>query len=146
MFSHAQSAIRILTGELNAFAYGTSGVIARARQFMADSNHSLQIALTDDFDDSAALRHPLLAALGPGSNVTLIRVPSEFAKHIPCHFAVMDDDSYRYEGDKTKPAAIAVFGDRAFAGELTKLFSAISRYSGNSSSLDSIRQKSLAPA
>jgi hypothetical protein len=122
MFKNASDKIRILTGELNARVYGAPEIVAAARQFLADADHSLEIIFECEFNDNDAARHPLLAALGPGANVTLWRLEPKFRQAVTAHFALMDEDSYRYEADKTKDSAVAAFGDREFTESLIRLF------------------------
>jgi hypothetical protein len=128
MFSSASKSIRILTGSLNARVYGSPEVIACARQFLATSGHSLEIIFEDEIDEDAVARHPLLASLGPGANVRLWKLKSVFRKKIVAHFALMDDDSYRFEADKTKPSAIAAFGDKVFCKTLSGFFETLQKY------------------
>ena len=128
MFSAASKSIRILTGSLNARVYGSPEVIACARQFLATSGHTLEVIFEDELDDDAVARHPLLASLGPGANVRLWKLDPTLRKKITSHFALMDDDSYRFEADKAKPSAIAAFGDRAFCKSLSTFFEALKKY------------------
>lgn len=125
IFGNAQRSVKILTGELNARVYGTSQVIAKALQFLANSDHSLDIVFESTFDDGEAARHPLLSAIRESPNVQLWRLSPSATSELKFHCALMDDDSYRYEGDKTKPAAIAAFGDRDFARTLGAVFAAL---------------------
>ena len=121
MFRHASSAVRILTGELNARVYGTPEVISRAQEFLANSEHTLEIIFEGDFDDAELKRHPLLASVNP-SNVKLFRLNADLKSKVRAHFAIMDTDSYRFEADKLKPSAVAAFGDKSFARDLLNVF------------------------
>ena len=38
------------------------------------------------------------------------------------HFVVVDDDSYRFESDKTKPSAVAAFGHKEGAENLNEIY------------------------
>jgi hypothetical protein len=128
MFGAASKSIRILTGSLNARVYGTPEVIVCAQQFLANPIHSLEIIFEDDLDDDAIARHPLLASLGPGANAKLWKLKPAFRKKIESHFALMDDDSYRFEADKTQPSAIAAFGDKGFYNTLSTFFDALKEF------------------
>jgi hypothetical protein len=125
MFRHAKKRVRILTGELNARAYGTPYVIDSALQFLANSDHSLEIIFEGQFDDGEARRHPLLAMIGTDANVILYRLREDQRANVKSHFALMDDASYRYEADKRRPSAIAAFNDKTFAEQLTSIFEAL---------------------
>jgi hypothetical protein len=122
MFLNASKCVRILTGELNARVYGTPAVISAARQFLADSNHRLEIIFEGPFDDGEAARHPLLTVIGSNPNVSLWRLRPEVQGKLRSHFALMDDDSYRFEPDKREPSAVAAFGDPAFNSKLREVF------------------------
>lgn len=123
MFRTASKSLRILTGTLNARVYGTPEAIERAKQFLANPAHTLSIIFEEPFTAEQADRHPLLAAVRHFPNVKLYSLKPELRDRISSHFAVTDEDSYRYEADKTKPSAVAAFGDKeGMAGTLTKTF------------------------
>jgi hypothetical protein len=122
MFQTASRKIRILTGELNPRVYGTPEVVAYSRQFLADSDHSLEIIFEGDFDENQAARHPLLSAAGPGANLRLWKLKPDFRSRVISHFALMDDDTYRFEADKTKSSAVAAFGNKEFTKVLSDVF------------------------
>jgi hypothetical protein len=63
MFANAQKSVRIMTGELNARVYGTPEVIREASQFLANSEHSVQIVVESSCDDGEIARHPLLSTI-----------------------------------------------------------------------------------
>jgi hypothetical protein len=125
MFANAQKAVRILTGELDARVYGTPEIIREAGQFLANSDHSLTVIAESGFDDDEISRHPLLSTIQASANFHLYRATPELTSVLKFHFALMDDDSYRFEADKSKTAAIAAFGDKPFAQTLAGLFEAI---------------------
>lgn len=122
MFKNASNSVRILTGELNARVYGTPEMIAAARQFLVNSDHQLEVLFEGNFDDNEAVRHPLLAAVGHFSNVKLWRLKPSLRERVLSHFSLMDSDCYRFEGDKSKPSAIAAFGDAQFTKKLSDIF------------------------
>ena len=49
-------------------------------------------------------------------------IPEAIHDDFDFHFLVMDDDSYRFESDKTKHAAIAAFGDTEGADNLKDIY------------------------
>lgn len=124
-FKTAAKQIYILTGELNPRVYGTPEVVASARQFLADADHSLEIIFEGDFDENQTARHPLLSAIGPGAKLKVWKLDPKFRKNVPAHFALMDTDSYRFEADKTQSSAVAAFGDKEFTSLLTTVFQAL---------------------
>lgn len=125
IFLNASKSIQILTGELNARVYGTDRIVSAARQFLADSEHQLEIVFEGPIEVADAGRHPLLAIIGYDANVKLWKVNPKFRGRLVSHFALMDDDSYRFEPDKNEPSAVAAFGDRKFADQLGKIFTAL---------------------
>ena len=121
MFSHARKDVSILTGKLNARVYGTNEVLEQARLFLADSDHRVCVLMEDNAP--ANLKdHPFIEEFRDYENVEFKYVPESVRGLYDFHFLVMDSDSYRFEEDKTKPAAIAAFGDVDGAKNIEHIF------------------------
>lgn len=120
LFENADDCVRILSGKLNAHVYGQSGVIEKARLFLADPNHRIMVLLESP-QDLDKKDHPFYTAFESNDDVEFRAMGDSF---IPpdYHFTVMDDDSYRFEKDKNEPNAIAAFGNKETARNLTEIF------------------------
>lgn len=121
MFKAADSHVEILSGELNPRVYGLPEVIREASLFLVDADHKLRILVEED-QEADRIDHPFFEAFKDRDNVEFKRVLPESQEIYDFHFLVMDGDSYRFEEDKTKPAAIAAFGDVEGAENLGKIF------------------------
>jgi len=119
MFAAARSKIRLLTGDFNAKVYGNSAVVQRAREFIAHSDHTLEILVEDVTFNSS---HPLVAEIGAEDNVTFYEIPKAVSARIGFHFMTADDDCFRYEAEKNSHVAVAAFGDRETAQHLNEVF------------------------
>jgi hypothetical protein len=122
MLRNAKSSVRILTGELNARLYGTEQIILAARQFLSDFDRKLEIVVEGKPEDKEIILNPLIVAIKSSPNLKIWRLKPERRDQLKSHFALMDDDSYRYEPDKEEPSAIAAFGDKTFTKQLDKIF------------------------
>ena len=78
------------------------------------------------FGATRALRHWM-----EGTNVKLWRIRSTWQGKLKSHFALMDDDSYRFEADKTKDSAVAAFGDKAYFRTLDEFFETIKKFAAD---------------
>lgn len=117
MFDHAEASVRIFSGKLNKLAYGRAEVLAAAERFLWDESHQLRIVIEENMDED----HPFREIL-KRPNVHLSKINPVYAANIKFHFSLMDDCGYRYEGDKTKPGAIAVFGASDTGKKLADIF------------------------
>lgn len=121
MFAHAHKSVCVLSGKLNARVYGPEEVLAEAELFLADSTHSLRI-LVEQFDEMVWEKHPFFKKFAAHKNVAVRCVPPEHQQDYEFHFLLMDDDSYRFESDKSTHVAIAAFGDKQGAANLSGIF------------------------
>jgi hypothetical protein len=127
MFSHAVQSVKILTGTLNARVYGNEAVISAARQFLANPDHRLEIVFEEKIEELDLAHHPLLAALEGRENLQIWRVMPEYQGKFVSHFALMDDDSYRFEADKSQTSAVAAFGDKKRFKQLDSAFASVKK-------------------
>ena len=124
MFAHAEKHVNILTGKLNARVYGTEEVKEEARLFLADAENKVQI-LMEEVDMADLKDHPFFDEFHNYDNVVVREVPKELSSLYDFHFLVMDGDSYRFEEDKTKTAAVAAFGEPTGAANMERTFKRI---------------------
>lgn len=125
LFSSAERSIDILTGTLNPRVYGRDPVIKEAQLFMLTSPDSrIRIILEEDSSD-IRMRHPLLVALGEFKNVAVKFADQGVRSRYGFHFMVTDNDNYRFESDKERPAAIASFGHTEGSKNLRDAYSVL---------------------
>jgi len=128
MFGYAHDRVSILTGKLDARVYGPEAVVDKARIFLVDPKHSLRILVEDGIEELKS--HPLMklfcngknAAVGKHGNAEIRKVPDDLRGTYKFHFLVTDGDSYRFEQDKTKPVAVAAFGEAKGGANLEGIF------------------------
>lgn len=127
MFSYARESVRILTGSLNPTVYGRAEIVEEAQHFLRKSNdHQIYILYEDKEatdEDRWLKQHSFLSGLmNYRQQIHLRFVPDDWQETYDFHFVVMDDDSYRFEPDKTMFRAVAAFGDRPGGSNLRRLF------------------------
>lgn len=122
LFSQARKSVDILSGFCNARVYGRMAVGEEARLFLAlSAGNRLRVILEQDSPEDREI-NPFFKACSEFPNVEL-RIASQNVQDLyGFHFVLMDDDSYRFESDKTKPAAVAAFGDREGAKNLGGIY------------------------
>lgn len=124
MFAHAHTEVCVLSGELNARVYGRDDVVEQANLFLADPQHRAQF-LVEEPEALDWVNHPLLSALSDNENVEVRSVPREIQNRYKFHLIVMDEDSYRFEKDRSEPVAIAAFGDITGAENMKSIFNTL---------------------
>lgn len=135
MFKHANERISILTGWLNPDVYAQLHVLVAARDFVLYHERAKVEILIEEYDEWMINVHPLILVLNrvAGERTDAIQVkgvPRSVVDSYNYHFMVMDDDCFRYEDDRNKPAAIALFGNRDSAMHLRGIFDVIWDRSG----------------
>lgn len=125
LFSNAGESVDILTGSLNPRVYGRDRVIEEAQLFLLTSRENrIRIILEEDLED-VRMMHPLLVALRPYKNVDVKYASDDIRRHYDFHLIVTGNDHYRFEPDKSSPAAVAAFGDPAGGRNLRSVYSTI---------------------
>ena len=110
LLSNARRSVDILTGTLNPRVYGRDPVIKEAQLFLLTSpQNRIRIIMEEDWP-KGRMMHPLFVALKPFENVDVKLATEDVQKRYGFHFTVTDNDNYRFEDDKKRPAAIACFG------------------------------------
>ncbi|MDX8384077.1 MAG: hypothetical protein R8M45_08345, partial [Ghiorsea sp.] len=122
MFNHASQSIRIFSGNLDFGAYRNEGLLIAMRDFL-NSGKKLEIIIENDLDGKSDIADMIRTHK---DKVSLLKLDGSKLESEPTfHFTLMDECSYRFEGDKTKHAAIAAFGDIKFAKKLDTAFTAL---------------------
>ena len=122
LFSKAKRRVDVLSGIFNARVYGRAPVVEEAKLFLASSaNNRLRIILEENSPEDRAI-HPFFQACSELPSVELRIAPQDVQDQYGFHFALMDGDSYRFEGDKTKASAVAAFGHREGAENLDRIY------------------------
>ncbi len=123
LFKSAEEKIVVLSGSLNPRVYGRDEVVKEAELFLASSTENkLQIILEQD---SKKLRdvHPFFITCSRFRNLEVRVATPKVQDQYTFHFVAVDEDSYRFESDKNLPAAVAAFGDRGGATNLSDIHS-----------------------
>ena len=125
LFRHAKSEIRIISGSLKNDLFGQDALAREAEAFLELEDTKIQIAI----ENGVASLDPascFLSVLKKFKDRVELR---EMHAHVPAafkyHFTLADDDSYRFEPDKTESKAVGVFGDELGARKLREAFDVI---------------------
>lgn len=122
LFANADRRVDVLSGIFNARVYGRESVIEEAKLFLGSSaKNRLRIILEKDAPEDRMI-HPFFKACGSMPNIELRVAPQKVQDMYGFHFVVVDDDSYRFESDKTKPSAVAAFGHKEGAENLNEIY------------------------
>lgn len=125
LFMVAKNQVRLLTGQLEARFYGQDDLINEVKNFLAAPSRRLQILVEDEDAVSQITLHPLLSQIRDYQNVEIRAIPSNIRSHTRFHFAIADEDCFRFEKDTLKYAAFGAFGDKEFATPLISFFDQI---------------------
>ena len=124
IFRSAKKDVCIITERLNGHVFGREEVVREAKSFLSDGTHSLKI-LMEEGASVLSPGHPLVEEMRRHSNVEVRKLDPSVTAKLDYHFLVMDDDSYRFEPDKNKWEAVAVFGDSKGAQNLGSIFASL---------------------
>lgn len=125
MFRHATREVCIVTSRLNGRVFGGDEVVREARGFLSNADHRVRILMEDD-GSSLSEGHPFVEELRQHPKGYQIKQMGEtVANELSFHFTVADEDCYRFEQDKSKWEAIAVFGDTRGAERMRSVFETI---------------------
>lgn len=126
MFKNASAEMRIFSRELNEVVYGTDSMLDAVRGFISKPYSSLKILLERELTEEALETHSLIKALksvsGPHGSVEIIAASGNYSSGEVEHFAVMDNDGYRFEFDHDNTKAVANFNEPKVAKNLLKVF------------------------
>lgn len=122
LFANAERRVDVLSGILNARVYGRESVIEEAKLFLAlSAKNKLRIILEQDSPEDRTI-HPFFKASASMPNIELRVAPQKVQDTYGFHFVLVDNDSYRFESDKSKPSAIAAFGHKEGAENLNEIY------------------------
>ena len=126
LFSHAISAVRVFTGDLNARVYASEPIVSNAKEFLQSGVGKKIKILVQNPDVARNLNHELLrmcASVGP--DLCEVKIANETDQELKSHFVIMDEKGYRFEPDREKPTAIGCFNDKSTAKRLCDAFDAM---------------------
>jgi len=121
----AVEVVEILTGSLDAMAYGSDMVAQEAVNFLKRGQGRIKILSEVEIE---AELNPMLRAIKNANlieRVELWSVPLYVQKQYTCHFAVVDGRSFRFQARRDRFEAIVKFGDRTIGSALRQNFAAI---------------------
>lgn len=121
LIKSATADICIFSGRLNPRVYGPALTVDATAEFLGASGAKCKV-LVESLDDIDLDDHTLIDRLRDSDDFELRKLPEQLARDATFHFAVIDETSFRLEGDKNKPEAIAAFGDKKSAVLLKSLF------------------------
>ena len=124
MIAGASQSVSILSRNLDARVYGRDRVLSNTEEFLSEQSHEMRILL-EERDQAGFDSNPFLSKFENWPNVELRFVPPAVQKRYDFHFLIADRESYRFEPDKSKPAAIVGFGETKGAVHLQGLFDRI---------------------
>lgn len=133
MFDNATAEMRIYSGKLIHSVYSGEGIEKAAIKFLSRPYASLKILLQHKVTPSEIADHPLLVRLSevkPRGSLIIRNAVGSYAKEDTNHFAVMDNDGFRYELDHGNCEAVANFNEPDTAKILVQAFDAAFRFSG----------------
>lgn len=124
MFANAEKSMDILTRKFDPRIFGTSEAIEQAELFLGDKERHSRVLL-EEVDETNLSNHPFISKLKDflkSGNLEIRVLPKHFADSVNINFAVMDDRGYRFERDKSRPVAVAAFGEAEFPKRLKEFF------------------------
>ena len=122
LLANARKDVMILTTDLNTRIFGRDDIVMHAKLFLAsDAGNRLRILMEVDKPQNRRL-HPLLQGLAEYGGLSLRHVPEDLQASYGFHFVAADDDCYNFGRDKSKPFAIATFGNKESSSGLVRFF------------------------
>jgi hypothetical protein len=126
MFKNASAEMRIFSRELNEVVFAKTSMIDAVVNFISKPYASLKVLLEREPADGWIDKHPLIVALNklekPHGSIEIIHATGNYASGEANHFAVMDNDGYRFEFDHDNTKAVANFNEPKVAKHLLTVF------------------------
>lgn len=128
MFNSATAEMRIFTRELDADVFGKAEIKKAVSKFISKPYANLKILLQRSQNEDWVKSHPLIKMLneinvcGLHGKVEIRNAIGSYAKDDANHFAVMDNDGFRFELDHDKCKALANFNEVKTAKKLVQIF------------------------
>lgn len=132
MFKNAAAEVRIFTGDLDQTVFGNPSLINSAKAFLRNKPYArLRILVQKEQNPEWLTSHPLVKAIqeidGQKGDFELRFAKGNYSTDDAHHFAVMDNDGYRFELDHEACKAVANFNEpevaQALLGAFDKAFS-----------------------
>lgn len=120
----AYRSVSILSRNLEPRVYGRNRTLDTTARFLDEDPRGMRILL-EDADPKSHAENPFLNKFKNHPKVGFRHVPQDLQKKYEFHFLVADGESYRFEPDKSKSAAIVAFGDTEGANNLENIFDRI---------------------
>lgn len=124
IIADAYRSVSILSHSLDPQVYGRNRTLDTTSRFLDEVPRRMRI-LMEEGNESAHAENPFLNKFKNHPNVELRIVPPHLQEKYEFHFLVADHESYRFEPDKTKSAAIVAFGHTEGATNLERVFEAL---------------------
>lgn len=129
MFLNATAEMRIFTKELTKDVFGGPAILAAIKQFLSKPYASLKILLQLPQDVEWTKEHPLFHVFNEFKDKNILHgavliksASGSYSKDEANHFAIMDNDGFRYETDHYNCKAIANFNEPNIAKKLIGVF------------------------
>lgn len=127
MFRSATAEIRIFSRELDEKVFGSSEIKNAVIKFISNKPYAnLKILLQKNHDEKWINNHFLVNAIkqidGLHGRVEIRNAAGSYAKDDTNHFAVMDNDGFRFELDHDNCKAVANFNEPKTAKKLITAF------------------------
>lgn len=121
IIADAYHSVSILSRSLDPKVYGRNRTLDTTSRFLDEAPRRMRI-LVEEGNESAHAENPFLNKFKDRPNVEIRIVPRLLQEKYKFHFLVADHESYRFEPDKTKSAAIVAFGHTEVADKLERVF------------------------
>ena len=124
IIADAYRSVSILSRSLDPKIYGRNRTLDKTSRFLDEAPRRMRI-LMEEGNESVHSENPFLNKFKNHPNVELRIVPPFLQEKYKFHFIAADNESYRFEPDKTKSAAIVAFGHTEVANKLEGVFEAL---------------------
>lgn len=121
IIADAYHSVSILSRSLDPKVYGRNRTLDTTSRFLDEAPRRMRI-LMEEGNEKAYAENPFLNKFKDRPNVEFRLVPPHLQEKYKFHFLVADNESYRFEPDKTKSAAIVAFGHTEIADKLERVF------------------------
>jgi hypothetical protein len=115
-FNSAKKKIRILSSRLDPSCYAKDSLCGAAKYFFLDQGHEAEILIESE-ENIAWSDHPFFQGLLKDGDyakrlkgrLRVKRVPKKWSTSYKYNFLLLDDYGFRFEPDRSGPAAVAAF-------------------------------------
>lgn len=121
MIGDADRSVSILSRNLDPRLYGRNRTLATTAQFLDENPGEMRIILEEKDSDELS-QNPFICRFKDHPRVEFRFIPIHEQSRYKFHFLVADGDTYRFEPDKAKTAAVVAFGDTEGGSNLERIF------------------------